>query len=366
MLWELAFFLFGLSGWTLVNSVFLELPAFIPLHSPRIASQLALAVQMGNLAPLVLYIVELTRPDLPKTPLIFAVFALACLCSIGLISLFHARVALLLLTAVSGAVGGLFNVLNWPFVGQFGRTFTVLYSLGSGLSPALPGLLAGLQFQNTKTLFSVPVFFICIFGVIILSFLAFLFIWVFKKSFETSSRNSLLKNEETSDQVPQLVHGIYVLHAISCALNFSIPGLSFYAVSSFSNPNTWVNYFTISSLVGGCLARMLCFVVNVKGTSLFVFVLSFFLCSFFAFVIAFSAFASFGSYPNAVAVILLNGIFGFFFSFQNTLGFMTPNLLKLEEEKRSKVARNLAYLQQAGALIGTLTTFILTEFGILK
>jgi hypothetical protein len=45
---------------------------------------------------------------------------------------------------------------------------------------------------------------------------------------------------------------------------------------------------------------------------------------------------------------------------------MTPNLLKLEEEKRSKVARNLAYLQQAGALIGTLTTFILTEFGILK
>uniref|UniRef100_A0A7S2TSP4 Uncharacterized protein n=1 Tax=Lotharella oceanica TaxID=641309 RepID=A0A7S2TSP4_9EUKA len=171
---------FGIGSWLAVNGVYAELP-FMAESLPEgysIAATLGVAIQMGNLGPLVYTFLHRRYGNKISRVATLAVFLIGIVCCVLLSFLWdktaklpngkQASVPLIALTAGLAVVDCTSSVVFWPFAASFPAIYVTALATGEMLSGTVPGLISLVQAANKggvcasggKGLFDPSVFFV--------------------------------------------------------------------------------------------------------------------------------------------------------------------------------------------------------------
>ncbi|KAG8201590.1 hypothetical protein JTE90_011256 [Oedothorax gibbosus] len=242
---DLLVILFGVSSWVAVNGLWVELPVLVNNlpEAWQLSSYVVITSQVANLGPIIFSAArKIWSQKVLEIPIIHSSLALVIL-ACALLSIFwdytttvfgHTHsTALLVLTFFLSCVDCTSSLLYLPFIANFKEQYVVSYLIGSGLSGPIPGLLAIAQgvggyadCRNVSTVnstsnvteyvveayyppprFSVNVFFACLCGQMVISWIAFVLLnslSIAKKervslmSFNRSSNPAVAENFQSS------------------------------------------------------------------------------------------------------------------------------------------------------------------------
>ncbi|CAF0979021.1 unnamed protein product [Adineta steineri] len=259
-----------LSSWTDINGIFAELPQIILTQPERwkLGAYLALITNFGNIAPLTLVIIKCLskKRTLNSIPINYVVISIGML-SCFLLIFFWQRTAviknqnysltLLILAFFLSLLDCTSSVSFADYIQKFRREFTSALFLGESLTSVIPSLLAIGQGNgqlyctsslingtNTTTAvyktarFSVSIYFLCLFILLTISFIAFIllqwtkiarnsrqFISKINEDNNNETINTLVEQQDVTT-IPsesfQLTKTSYLLLSFGCSYTSSI------------------------------------------------------------------------------------------------------------------------------------------------
>eukprot|EP01095_Lingulamoeba_sp_RSL-Kostka_P010886 TRINITY_DN39_c0_g6_i1.p1 TRINITY_DN39_c0_g6~~TRINITY_DN39_c0_g6_i1.p1 ORF type:complete len:479 (+),score=88.21 TRINITY_DN39_c0_g6_i1:40-1476(+) len=191
----LVFFLFGVSSWLLVNSLFVEMGELINItpEGTKIASLLSLIIQFGNIGAFIL-ILLLEKKWLHQEISILIIIIIAIGSSVicyGTEITFGTNYSIVLyIGCFGGGLGGAMSVVSYfAFASMFDYSTTSAVATGMGAS----GLIASaIGISQTLIEFDIVVFFAINTVVLVISFLSFFLIVLFPFYFGLD-RNDIYK-----------------------------------------------------------------------------------------------------------------------------------------------------------------------------
>ena len=295
---------FGMSSWVAVNGLFNELPLFVDRLPEKWAlpSFLSVIIQLANIGPLIYTVAYKFAPSkIKEWPVIYGIIILGATATLLLTffwnktnyfgSVEHST-GLFTLTAILALVDCTSSVVFLPFIGYFAAQYMTALYIGEGFSGMIPGILGLFQglgrdtkcenkteyiFNkttghneskthvvpvNTPPNFSIEVYFILLFAILVCSGVSFTFLHLshFAKKERTVGKNTeetgtseehLLENDMSSNngEIVELItigtkQYIFLL-SVTVWLNFIsngfIPSIGSYASLPYgSTPYTLV------------------------------------------------------------------------------------------------------------------------------
>eukprot|EP00466_Bigelowiella_natans_P018110 jgi/Bigna1/77046/fgenesh1_pg.45_\ len=173
---------FGLGSWIAINGIYAELP-FMVNDLPEgyaIAATLGVAIQLGNVAPLLYGVLRRRYGGSLAIPTTYFIFLIGIACCI-LLSIFwkhtllvggkRSSVALIVLTGGVAMVDSTSSVVFWPFASRFPSDKVIALATGEALSSTVPGILSLIQSSGSggvcasngsHPLFPVPLYFVAL------------------------------------------------------------------------------------------------------------------------------------------------------------------------------------------------------------
>lgn len=340
--------LIGLSPWIPVNSIFLQLPFYISTLGVSIASQLTLAVQISNIVPLIYHFITPTLLSPLYLHRLSCFIILACLLisscllllSLNVLSTIHC--ALLILAGLSGAMGTLSNLVLWPLAASGDHILE--YSLGIGLSPVIPGVLALIQYLNTDTQARIPVyvFYACIIGITLVSLVAIV-------RYSPGTRLHVLEDNQPlivpQEPIASITRESLLIQAFISAQYFSLFGFSSVLTASY----TTLTLFTVLGLITGSLSRLLCFYYYTADQSyirveVLVQTLAYAMCLIFSDLV----------YPIPVVLILSYSTVSFLFGLCSTQLYLYTS--------KTYTTRHMGAYEQLGSSTGSLLAYLVVLY----
>lgn len=142
----------GISAWIEINGLFSELAHMKDIPEGwSIASIMVVIVQLGNVAPLVYYLAP-RKPRLPISMVIVLVMGLISLVFLAIFWSWTAVVAgsersvmIYIGTLIAASADCLSNLVFWPYVGQFPRSYITAMGTGESLSSAVAAIVSSIQ-----------------------------------------------------------------------------------------------------------------------------------------------------------------------------------------------------------------------------
>lgn len=207
---DLLAIVFGIGSWIGINSMYLQLPLLVS-SAPEgwsLPSYLVVIIQIANIGPILYTLFQKFSPrKLKDSHLIHLVFVLGIIASI-LMSFYYDKtleiggtersVPMFIIVFFLALVGCTSSVLFMPYMGRFKEMYLITYLIGEGLSGFLPSIVALIQgvggnarcvetsnstaanpefeLYTPSPLFGTYEFFFFVFGVLIISFIAFIFL----------------------------------------------------------------------------------------------------------------------------------------------------------------------------------------------
>lgn len=202
--------LFGIGTWIGINSTYLQLPLLVA-SAPEgwsLPSFIVIVIQLANIGPILYTIIQKYSPrKMNDSYLIYGLYAIGIAGAL-LMSFFYDQtvlvgsversVPLLAVVFLLALVGCTSSVLYMPYMGRFKDIYLITYLIGEGLSGFLPSIVALIQgvggnaecIESANSTVENPhfeswtppprfgtfEFFLFVFGVFILSAVAFLFL----------------------------------------------------------------------------------------------------------------------------------------------------------------------------------------------
>lgn len=170
----------GISAWIEVNALFSELGIMKNLPEGRaLPSIVVMLVQIGNIFPLLFSLIP-RKPELRWSMMLVLSLGIASLVFLSILwektyHIFGEERSLMLYIGGFMAAGAdcLSNIVFWPYVGQFPRSYITAMGTGESLSSAVSAVVAASQ---KAAGFSPSWFFLIILMIVILSSTAFLYL----------------------------------------------------------------------------------------------------------------------------------------------------------------------------------------------
>lgn len=170
----------GISAWIEVNALFSELGIMKNLPEGRaLPSIVVMLVQIGNIFPLLFSLIP-RKPELRWSMMLVLSLGIASLVFLSILweetyHVFGEERSLMLYIGGFMAAGAdcLSNIVFWPYVGQFPRSYITAMGTGESLSSAVSAVVAASQ---KAAGFSPSWFFLIILMIVILSSTAFLYL----------------------------------------------------------------------------------------------------------------------------------------------------------------------------------------------
>lgn len=213
-----------LSSWTDINGIYAELPQIVLIQPEgwKLAAYIALITNLGNIGPLILVVFKCfyrkhTINPVPINYVVISIGMLSCLLLIffwsytGIVANEKHSVALFILAFFLALLDCTSSISFSDYIHRFRKEFTNAIFLGESLTAILPSLLAIVQGNGqlnciqvngtniTEAIyetarFSVSIYFLCLFILLIISFISFILLqWtsITKNTHETQSEISL-------------------------------------------------------------------------------------------------------------------------------------------------------------------------------
>lgn len=194
---------FGISAWIGITGTYLELPQIVQTAPEgwNLPSYIVILTQSGNVASLIYVIYEKwSTVKCDDVNLIYVTLGIGCLAAILMAFYYQSTIyladeqrsiPLFIFTAMFAIVGCLSSVLFMPFMGRFRGIYLVTYMFGQGLNGLLSSALSLVQgvgspqcvqndttnatnIVNSQPLFQPKYYFLFVFTIFILSFVAFI------------------------------------------------------------------------------------------------------------------------------------------------------------------------------------------------
>ena len=167
----------GISAWIEINALFSELGHIRKLPEGwSIASIMVIIVQMGNLAPLIFSLVK-NKPSLQFSMVIVLATGMASLVFLSIFwswtfNVFGSERSIMLYvgTLIAASADCLSNLVFWPYVGQFPRSYITAMGTGESLSSAVSAIVSATQ---KAVGFGPSSFFLIILGIVVMCSAAF-------------------------------------------------------------------------------------------------------------------------------------------------------------------------------------------------
>ena len=206
-LWMLVF-LFALGSWLGINAIFSQSGDLIRLlpEGKALPAQLNLAIQCSNVL-LIMYVLYVFFIRKVHYEMFFVLLVIgSCLSGLILLCFFwdwsvviggvYRSLGMLLLTGVVGAANSLSSPIFLPIITQYPRSFTVAFATGEASTGLVAALLALLQLSSG---FSISVFFALVAAVQLLSGLAYLLLRFLPASVQLRQESHI---EATAEREP--------------------------------------------------------------------------------------------------------------------------------------------------------------------
>ncbi|UJR17914.1 hypothetical protein I4U23_004813 [Adineta vaga] len=241
------FLLFGIGTWLNLNGIWIQLPLLIPRLSEGwgLSPQLGMASNVANIGPLIIVLIRyLTKQSsVYEVPSICVIYLVGITVPIVLSFTWFNQVYflgttrslyLLVLSFFLALVNCTSSVTYLPFVNRFDSKWLNIYFAGESLSSLIPALLGLAQgvgkkaecIQSTDNplilterhyppRFSIEIYMYCLSIIMLLSFVAFLFLWRTQpKQKKTVKRDEpvqeVLLNEKEQEQVQVQLQEIFL------------------------------------------------------------------------------------------------------------------------------------------------------------
>lgn len=298
---------FGISAWIGITATFLQLPQIVQTAPEgwNLPSYIVILTQSGNIASLIYIIYEKwSTVKFDDVNLIYSTLGIGCVASI-LMAFYYQNtvyfanqersIPLFVFTAMFAIVGCLSSVLFMPFMGRFRGIYLVTYMFGQGLNGLLSSVLSLVQgvgspqcikngttnetsIAHSQPLFEPKYYFLFVFGVLILSFIAFVLLNkldVCKKEYaeahrceiETVPSNGV--NGADYQPIPTDAFHIspanywylmFIISAVSCLTYGILPGIQSFSCLSYG-PSAYHLSTTLSSIANP-LACLVCLYIS--------------------------------------------------------------------------------------------------------
>ncbi|XP_032294816.1 solute carrier family 52, riboflavin transporter, member 3-A isoform X2 [Drosophila virilis] len=270
---------FGIGTWLGVNGTFIQLPLLVN-EAPEgwsLPSYLSVMVQIGNLGPLLYTVYQKYSPwklnDGFTIHAVLAIGTMSCL----LTAFFYNRtaslagnehsVALFILTIFTALNACTSSVLFMPYMGRFKEQYIVTYFIGEGLSGLLPSVTALVQgigdtgrcvlVNETESgeaiyqkiteppLFDTRVFFLILFGLMVLSYIGYTLLNHLSLAKSEYAQVTVSKGnkyeygqDDNQPQLQQLTRGQYIgllllIGTISLFSNGMFPSIQSYSSAPY-------------------------------------------------------------------------------------------------------------------------------------
>ena len=191
------FFMLGLSSWFVVSAIFSEIPLLVQLllEAEAVGSTLDLSVNLSNIVPLLLVLIQRKTGKSGDASIIFMSCITNVAVSFAVIFLYpsssssnrSSSLRLIIVTSLAGIVGNTSMVTLFPYVRPFGPAAITALSSGIGACGLVAQLLSTAQsVGHTRVAadgtaqpdpaFSLQVFFACVCGCSVLSLVCFVVI----------------------------------------------------------------------------------------------------------------------------------------------------------------------------------------------
>jgi len=212
---------FGMASWLAVNGVWVELPLLVNQmpESWNLASQMSIVIQLANIGPLVVTLMDLKcNRYLKLEPLIYVLLVLGVisqflLCFFWDHPLGGRSIPFFILFFATSVVDCTSSVSFIPFMSRLQTRFLQSYFLGEGLSgfiPAVIGLIQGVGNVDCdgetpiygEALFGVDIFFVVLSGLCLISLIAFWAISTYSRDYfvEDAISSGTNYSEMSADQ----------------------------------------------------------------------------------------------------------------------------------------------------------------------
>jgi len=205
--------LFGMGAWVSINGLWVEMPLLI--HLPEgwaLASYLVVIMQIANIGPVAHALLRHKFPLMRLQPSIYFILSMGCLASLLLVFFWDETTyigqnlhstSLLILVFFLSVVTTTSSVLYLPYMSVWKSKYLPFYSMGTGLSgliPALVGMAQGTTASSTGPNFSVAVFFLTLFLMMVISVISFILLdnWKIFESEKDAIIPSVHTGEDTS------------------------------------------------------------------------------------------------------------------------------------------------------------------------
>lgn len=297
---------FGISAWCGITGTFLELPQIVETAPEgwNLPSYIVILTQSGNIASVAYIVSQKWSTEKCDVILIYVTLGIGCLAAI-LMAFYYQNtvfianrersIPLFIFTAMFAIVGCLSSVLFMPFMGRFRGIYLVTYMFGQGLNGLLSSALSLVQgvgspqcarndstndtnIVNSQPLFPPKYYFLFVFVVFILSYIAFILLNklnVCKKEYAAAHRCKIENNTSNDDAngyqpIPSVIqmdvcrmssmHFYYLLFVIGIisSLTYGIlPGLQSFSCLSYG-PSAYHLSTTLSSIANpvACLISL--------------------------------------------------------------------------------------------------------------
>ena len=142
----------GISAWIEINGIFVELGHMKNLPEGKsMASIIVITVQLGNIFPLIFSLLP-TRPPLRWSMVVVLCFGLASLIFLAIcwsqtyfVAGSERSVMLYIGTFIAAGADCLSNLVFWPYVGQFPKSYITAMGTGESMSSAVSAIVSSSQ-----------------------------------------------------------------------------------------------------------------------------------------------------------------------------------------------------------------------------
>eukprot|EP01130_Rhizamoeba_saxonica_P015822 TRINITY_DN7168_c0_g1_i1.p1 TRINITY_DN7168_c0_g1~~TRINITY_DN7168_c0_g1_i1.p1 ORF type:complete len:394 (-),score=38.94 TRINITY_DN7168_c0_g1_i1:438-1619(-) len=363
-------FLIGTTSWLQINGLFVQLPIYVNTlpESYGIAAYFILCTQIGNFFGLAYYLIRRSIKFPIEKYAIMSVLVVAIAISAFYVftwDIVYDNISfyLLLYCVVAGGVGSVSVVSMIPFAASYGTVHTSVLSSGMGASGIIASVFALIQQPQAAQLFSTEVFSGlcgCVSFVSIISLIVLLKISPVDKVFHSISINDVQLSPKENIYMLCIKPGLSQL--LISIMNYFALGLLTFSVSGFESENVLVFWISLLGVFFGAAFRMATVFIKFKQ----IVILSLVQSLFWVYVVVF-AFLDNSKLPSSVgwSVVVAATIFQSLYGYTDTTNY---NYVVdcVAPKNIGSASRFIGICNQAGALIGSITVFVLVITGILS
>lgn len=316
--------LFGIGSWIGVSSTYLQLPIIVRTAPEgwSLASYIAVIVQAGNIA-LVLYVLYQKYAPVKANDgyLIYVFYVIGCGAAVGMAYLYQEThdiggephsVYLIFFTFLFAMVGCISSVLFMPYIGRFRDIYMTTYMIGQGLNGFLSSILTLVQgiggatecIASNSTVgpsfikyipeprFAPKIFFLIIFGIILISGVAFVLLHTLKSCKKEYVAGQILcgneyvydktdKAEINNEYVPDDVRNLsdynykflMMTEAVICVIgNGILPSLMTFSCIPYGNSTYhWANSLNSIAMPSACVGAVFIPHTSIKAAKVMLF-----------------------------------------------------------------------------------------------